>query len=370
MVRNICVLVGVFTIFSLRVFGQNEPVVYDATSLLTPQSGTLELIGGRTIELGTPLPPEGKLLFEDLLPGANWGHPATFKLLNKKGTVLVERTTTIPPAVDLSELPVESGVRPSTWTTINFDLNPLKGKYKVGNPERFHALLINGRADRRHWNDFSFLFRVLTQIYGYNKDNIIVADGTFLERSPDLDGDGLADISYHSRFKDLEKTMDLMKQRLTENDQLLLVVNDHGSVLKGESTIILYDREIRVSEFAKYLEAIPAKKVLSIYEQCFSGSFVRPSTGPLRVAMAASTEREYSWATHNSQFNEFLYHVITAFARQTHQGVRVQSDFDQDGRISAQEAYAYAVAHDERRESPLLEAGINTGMSNQMGFGF
>jgi hypothetical protein len=86
--------------------------------------------------------------------------------------------------------------------------------------------------------------------------------------------------------------------------------------------------------------------------------------------MSASTDRELSWASMDLVWDEFIYRVISAFAHQTHDGKPVDADTDGDGRVSAREAYGWAVAHDQRPESPVAEDGVNTGFLAQIGLGF
>lgn len=348
-----------------------EPVVYNVTPLFTDPSGELDLLGGKKLRIQTPLSRGFQVHFEDTMPGANWGHPARFKVVAPDGTIVESIDVKLPPE-QLSAAPVlgPSRSRGTNAAQVKFSLSDHEGKLKVKDPSKFYAFLLNGRADQRHWNDFSFLYRVLTQVYGYKKENIIVADGAFKSRSPDLDGDGAEDIEYGSTLEDVKTVMQKLKETLKHEDQLLIAVNDHGSQLDGESTIVLYDGEIKASQFAKLLDAVPAGRVLSIYEQCFSGGFVRPSVGTRKVSMAAATDSEYSWASMDLLFDEFIYHVIVAFAMQTHDGKAVASDLNKDGRVSAQEAFAYAVANDQRRESPLLETGTNAGTSATLGLGF
>lgn len=345
------------------------PVVYNVTSLFTDPSGELDLMGGKKLQIKTPLSRGFQVHFEDTMPGANWGHPALFKVIAPDGTVVESVKVRLPPD-QLSAAPVLGPSRESNAASLKFAINDHGGKLKVKDASKHYALLINGRADQRHWNDFSFLYRVLIGVYGYKKENILVADGAFKGRSPDLDGDGEEDIQYGSTLDDLKTVMGKLKDTLKADDQLLIAVNDHGSQLENESTIVLYDGEIKASEFGKLLNAIPAGRVLSIYEQCFSGGFVRPSAGARKVSMAAATDNEYSWASMDLLFDEFIYHVIVAFAMQTHEGKAVTSDLNKDGRVSAQEAFAYAVANDQRRESPMLETGPNGGASATLGIGF
>lgn len=352
---------------SAALGASRAPVVYDITGLMTDPSGEIPLIGGKSLRLNTRWN-GAKVLFEDKLPGANWEHPASFKVVASNGKVLEEVASKRPPE-GLENAPVLSGEVPN-FETPEFKLNTFEGRYKVKDPSKFHAILINGRADKRHWNDFSFLYRVLTQIYGYNQANIIVVDGVYKDRTPDLDGDGDNDIQYTSTLAGIKEAMGVLKTRLKAGDQLVLAVNDHGGTLDNESTIIAYDGDMKVSEFVKLLKEIKAERVLTMYEQCYSGGFVRPSLGSSRVSMAAATNDEYSWASKDLFWDEWIYHVIAGFAMQKHDGTPVTVDLNADGKVSTHEAFAYSVAKEEASESPLLESSSNTGDALTIGLGF
>lgn len=359
---------ALFMVVCVHAHG-GRSVVYNITSLVN-SSGTVELMNGKSLYLGTQLTNGVRVLFEDLHPGANWSHPARYSVVGTHGEIVKTVSADFPPRNfhDMPSVGERDPVRPGN--SVNFKIDDFQGRYRVANPSGYYAVLINGQADQRHWNDFSFFYRVLTQIYGYARSNIFVLDGVFKDRQGDLDGDGTQDIGYSSNRTDLKEVLGMLKGRLGLNDQLLIAVNDHGSTEGVESTIVLYDGEMKASEFATFLKALPAGKVLSIYEQCFSGGFVRPSVGQRRVSMAAATDQEYSWASMDLLFDEFIYHVISAFAMQTHDGIPVKSDLNGDGKISAQEAFVYGTGADKRPESPVLEAFKNAGFSAQMGVGF
>ena len=72
----------------------------------------------------------------------------------------------------------------------------------------------------------------------------------------------------------------------------------------------------------------------------------------------------------SGEFDEFIYLVISAFAHQNYKGEPVNADINGDNKISAQEAFGYAVAHDQQSESPVLEAAENSGQSALMGLNF
>ncbi len=337
-----------------------KPVVYDVTRLQVDDA-RFALDG--TAQVST------RVLFEDLMPGANWEHPARYRVVDKNGQTLKIIPTNRAPK-NLATFPQIDGDDFTLGDRVQFKLNDFKGELKVKEPGRFYAILINGEADQRHWNDFSFLFRVLTQLYGYDKAQIFVADSAFKDRQPDLDGDGQPDILYASTMDGVRDLMKLVAERMKKDDQLLLAVNDHGSTLNGESTIVLHDGDLKASEFSALMAKMPSRRVLSIFEQCFSGGFVRPVVTGERVAMAAATNLEYSWASMDLNFDEFIYGVIAAFAKQTHDGRAVNANTDEDPRISAQEAFAFAAARDARPESPFLESATNAGGSRRIGVGY
>jgi len=366
--RAFLFLLGAFCVW--QVFAANHPsVTYNITPLMTDPSGAIPMLGGKKIQLKSVLSPGTQVLFEDMYPRANWGHPGFFKVVSKEGALLEKVKVNLPPE-HLEIAPVVEGSLFRSSSQIEFKLDDFKGQMKVADPKRFYALLINGHADQRHWNDFSFLYRVLVQIYGYHPANIFVADSVYRQRAADLDGNGTEDIQYESTLKGIRELLGTLKQKLQAGDQLLVAINDHGNTSNGESTIVLFDGEMTAGEFGKLLKDLVVDKILAIYEQCFSGGFIRPSVGQKRVAMSAATNIEYSWATADLNFDEFIYHVIAAFARQTHDGKAVGSDINGDGKISAQEAFGYASARDAAPESPALESHINSGNASEIGLNF
>ncbi|MCB0417157.1 MAG: caspase family protein [Bdellovibrionales bacterium] len=342
--------------------------VYDISATITTGARSIPMVGGQELGLKSPLSEGDKVLFIDTMPDANWGHPAFVRVLSAAGKLREEIKTNRPP--EKMGAVISHPFGPLDGRAPTFNVKDLDGKYKVEEPQRYYALLINGRAELRHWNDFSFLYRTLTTVYGYKKENIWVADSAFKSRNADLDGDGWDDIQYGSTLGEIRAVIAELASKIQENDQLVLVINDHGSTRDGESTLVLSDGEMGAREFGELLKTLPVKSLLAVYEQCFSGGFVRPSAGGKRVAMAASTDSEYSFASMDLMFNEFLYHVIAAFAHQTHEGTPLSADRDSNGEITAQEAYAYAVAQDRRRESPFLESGSNAGGAQRIGIGF
>ncbi len=369
-----------------------KPKVTNVTSLVMRHGldGSLgmQLEGGEFVPLKEATGEDTQVLFEDLMPGANWGHPAHLRVM-RKGRELLRRLLHLPPrglgAAQKTAPPVKVAIKatdpkttqitqeaeePEVNYDVTFAMSDLGGKLRVADPSKFHAILINGSPNERHWNDFAFLYRTLTQVYGYLPENIYVADSTSKETKGDLDGSSKNRIAYSSTLDGIKEMFAKIKERIKKDDQVILAVNDHGSIQDNESTIVLFDGEMKASVFNELVKSLPSKKMVAIFEQCFGGGFVRPLAEFQTIAMAASTNREYSWSTPDMKFNEFFYHLITAFAQQTHDGKRVYSDGNHDGKVSVQEAFSYAVKHDRQSESPVLEAPPNSGLASQMGLTF
>lgn len=321
-----------------------------------------------SVEFTNTLQKGMQIVFEDKMPGANWAHPAVLKLLSPFGSVIEEIEVFFPPRGRI--LPLLSDFLEPMASSLPFSLSELDGKYRVADPSNFYAVLLNGDGDERHWNDFSFLYRGLTQVYGYDKNNIFILDSNYLQTKNDLDGDGKADILYSSDFESLSKVFKTLSSKMKKNDHLFMVANDHGEIVNGEAVLLLPDRKLRAGDFTKFLRQLPSGKKALVFGQCYGGGFVRPVTLTPAIAISASTNEEVSWATSDYKFDEFIYHFSVGLFQQTYDGKTVFSDFNRDGKISFTEAYAYAVAHDKKRESPLSESPKNSGLASSSGLSF
>lgn len=382
---------GLFSLVLLTLvvgsaYAKVKPEVTDITELVQTQSldGSpgVELEGGSLVSLPEAAVPKTKVIFEDMMPGANWGHPAFIRLI-RQGKEILRHALRLPPrglgkvkkgkigpSTGLATPPTASEPIEEDPLQVKFAISDLGGKHKVADPSKFHALMINGNPNQRHWNDFAFMYRVLTTVYGYLPENIHVADSTNKDGKGDLDGSGKNRIGYASTLKGVTDLFGTLKDKLKPEDQLVIVVNDHGTVSENETNLVLYDAEMKASKFAELVKALPTKRIVAIFEQCFSGGFVRPMADDETVVMAASTNREFSWSTPDLRFDEFLYHVISAFAHQTHEGKPLTADTNKNGKISAQEAFSYAVEHDSMSESPVMEAAPNSGLATSIGLSF
>ncbi len=347
---------------------RRHKVRYDLTPIALATSGQIPLMGGGTLALPA-LWSKRRIYFEDLQPGANWGHDARVRIEDNDGRLAAQIKLRFPPR-DLATLEVLGGTPPVPSKPPEFKIGNAKGVHRVADPDKYWAYLLNGDAEQRHWNDYAYLYRVLVEVYGYLPSHILVGDGLFRKRKPDLDDNGTSDINYGSTHDEVKRAFGFLNSTLKKSDRLLFVVNDHGGIVDGESTIVLSDVELKASEFLPLMATLPNQETISVFAQCNAGGFVRPSIAQGRVAVAASTDLELSWATTDFQFDEFLYHFTAAIGFQRHDGTPVSADSDGDGKVSVKEAFVYAQAADKSPESPFLESFTNTGKAMDIGVGY
>lgn len=352
-------------------YASDAPKVYDITALNAHNNGQISLLAGKTLHFSHAIPSHGKIIFKDLQPKANWAHPASYELIAQDGTVIETIKAKFPPkelksAVLISGEP--NGIH--LVTNADFNLNTFGGALKVKDKSHYFAVLINGAGSERHWNDMSFLYRVLTQIYGYDPKNIFVADSDYIKTNPDLDGDGVPDIQYESTIAGINAMMTKVASVVTSNDQLIVAIDDHGDSDGTTSSIVLADGEMPAPDFAKLLTAIPASRVLSIYEPCYSGGLVRPSVSDSRASMSAATNSELSWGSKDGMWDTFIFRVISRFARQMPDSTPLPNLNPKDLTVNAKQAFGYAILADHSSESPLMEDMPDTGFSATIGLGF
>jgi len=351
----------------------SEVLVYDITRLSSSTSRTIPLMSGQRVTFQQPVPRGGRVLFKDWMPRANWTHRATYEMLSPDSRVLESLEARFPPAGLGKSTPLISGKAISSRlvTNADFKLDTFQGTMKVKDPKHFYAVLINGAGNDRHWNDLSFLYRVLTQIYGYDPANIFAADSNYIKEHADFDGDGRPDILYETTLSGVRDLMHQLAKTITPEDQLVVAVDDHGGLnLSGDVVIALADDLMTAGEFGKLITNIPAKRVLSIFEPCFSGGLVRPVVSEQRVAMAAAANNESSWQTADDMWDAFIFPVISGFARQLPDGTPIAIGSGDPIQVNAKQAFIYALGMDTAAESPFLEAAPNSGFATTIGLGF
>jgi hypothetical protein len=237
-----------------------------------------------------------------------------------------------------------------------------------------YAVLLSGGYNMynnhiRYYNDIKFIFTTLKEVYSYKDDHIyvLVSDGTdpAPDRSdgtnspPDLDGDGADDIEYPALLWAVDEVFDSLAAKVTADDQVFVFTTDHGSSYGGWSVYLnLWNmEELSDSYLASLVNALPAATFIFTMEQCFSGGFEDDlQTVPPRVFSSAARHDEYSWAMSNLLYDEYVYYWTAAVRWEDPYGNPVDADVNDDGKVTMDEAYNYALTHDSQPEHPQYDA--------------
>ncbi len=324
------------------------------------------------------IPRKSALVFADLAPEYNWGHPCKHILYDTNtGKPYKEIDGEFPPKDFFKEpkkfKPIK---RPQKRVDVvkkrrikARKIEPLKVRYVTGIKHfllKFignrYAILFAGMAHNRHTNDLEFLYRTLVDIYNYDPANIYVLnyDGTINYQDPpdegieNWPGD---DTAYQMPVNDqgsktaLEATFDDLATKLKSNDTLFIHTNNHGGgpPNEDEATLCCFPDwdAMTVTEFAAKLAELP--KFLSLIvmmEQCHSGGFQQPiidNSPATHTHFAAACEEDRS-SIGGPDFDPFALDWIAAVTGQypDEDGLEQEVDTSADGRISVFEAYVYA----------------------------
>ena len=245
------------------------------------------------------------------------------------------------------------------------------------NVEKGHlyAVLVNGGRNRltnheRYWNDCSFLYRTLRNKFHIPKRNITVlmsdggdpaedmlrADARGFKSSPtDLDGDGQPDVDYAATEQTLSQTLIKLSKQLTSEDHLFLFIVDHGGSKDKERDSYIWlwgDKQLSDKHLGLLLDLFDTGSVNILMGQCYSGGFIDDLIGESRIVTTACKGDEQSWTCPDKPYDEFVYHWICAVNGADEVGNRVNADINDDGKVSMEEAYAYATSHDRVNETP------------------
>jgi hypothetical protein len=320
-------------------------------------------------------------LFVDPNPLQGWTHQCylfnvskrKYPVISQEGDLVINVSTdtlNMPPAnlmtpMDLrdfygSNRSMKLRIKKSTTSNLN---NTAAEKTKV--------VIISGGVKpsmnyERYWNDCSLIYQILRNKYGIPKNNIFVAmsdgtntavdmlkeNGTYVSSPLDLDYDGVADIEYAASYKNLRSIFSSLYSGMNKGDHLFVYVTDHGSQKSGgHAAINLWDGdELTDTQFASWLSNYTKKgiNVNVVLGQCYSGAFVNALSTSGCVVSSACSSSEVSSASPLVPYDEYLYRWSLAVneANPSDSGAAINSDTDNNGRVTMLEAYNYAKKND------------------------
>lgn len=330
-------------------------------------------------------------IFVDAEPMKGWEHECCILTIPKKRNSIssnIYPTSTVyrrqPPTGNYVPLSVKNryGEAANSAPHVNKD-----SQSNATNPaaQRTYAVILSGGINKisnyeRYWNDCSFIYQTLVNKYGVPKDNIfpIMSDGNnpepdmrsvtgeFKSQPLDLDYDGVADIKLSATKANVTSTLSYLTTKMKKDDHLFFFVIDHGGSTDymQNSYICLWNNEkLYDYQLANMLTPFTSKyvNVNVVLGQCYSGGFNDNLTKIGCVVASASKGSEPSWACPDIPYDEFVYQWTCAVNGANHIGTYVYSDYDNNRRVTMEEAFGYAKTHDrETEEHPQY---VSTPMS-------
>lgn len=318
------------------------------------------------------------LVFEDLAPLYNWGHPCRYVLHDPDmGDPYDSVRSEFPP--NLKE-PRESfqifhePVKQINWMKEKLKKPAVAGRLTNALTNALgtrYAVLFSGASNNRHINDLEFLYRTLIDVYGFNAANIYVLnyDGTIdYSGGPHPVGNWPGDntayrivVNGQGTKAAFENILDTLKANLKLDDLLFIHMNNHGGHNGTQSYLCTYSgADYLASDFAAKLATLPKFATLVVMmEQCHSGGFVSPiiNNTPALATHVAAACREDRSSIGGADFDPFALDWIAAVngTYADGSGLHLVVDSNGDGRISMSEAFTYADADKDPYDTPVSD---------------
>jgi PKD repeat protein len=260
---------------------------------------------------------------------------------------------------------------------------------KTGACTNNYALLIDGGKSAtdnhiRYWNDISFMYQTLTQVYGYDPAKIIVlmSDGTSsdvdrhydtvsavakTDSSPtDLNGDGSTDVNSKSATKEnITSILTTQYTGRTSADSLFIFTTGHGGLnpAGGTDNVIYYTWNNGYITDTDFVNSLPSTfgSITMAMEQCYSGgfkdNFITNYAGTQKriIATAASgSEPSYGNGWSNTYIRS-LAKITDSWAITSTAAAEADASpyGNSNGFISMKEASTFATATDPAATSTL-----------------
>ncbi|MBC8017099.1 MAG: peptidase C13 family protein [Verrucomicrobia bacterium] len=333
--------------------------------------------------LEVPIKRDSALVFVDLDPARNWVHPCEYHLYDATTGKLYQKVqASLPPSLlDLGpdaslafHAPVkmvDTRLKRAAWKK---RIPPITNAPSTAPGERY-AILFAGHANNRHTNDLEFLYRTLIDVYGFNAAHIHVLnhDGTlnyFGGPKPigNWPGDNTAyrmGVTGEGTRAGFQAAFTAIAGQIRPEDFLLIHTNNHGGgVGDGVTDFCMFVYDVNgnwvpyyVNDFIADLGVLPPFEVLMVMmEQCRSGGFINPiiNNSPANWTHVAAAVVAADYSDGGADFDPFAEDWIAAMNGQYPDGTGLNQavDTNNDGRVSAVEAFTYADAVVQGNDTP------------------
>ncbi|HRI09880.1 MAG TPA: hypothetical protein PKW35_18785 [Nannocystaceae bacterium] len=339
---------------------------------------TLDLLD-RKLELEQP----SHVVFVDPTPMMNYSHPCHYLVYNADNGGFIRRVEANFPHY-LQEGPEHlerfyvgpSFRRFERVRRLRVPLEPAKlSAYRelsplpvvFGRGRRF-AIFYSGASNCRHVNDMEFLYRTLVDVYGFDPANVIVCnrDGTrswapagswepAVTANYPVDGTPFRmPVNHTGNRAGFQAAIADVASRIAPGDSLFIHTNNHGGWDGGRNEAFMsgWGGSYYAGDFADDLATLPRfSTLLAVMEPCHAGGFNDPimtHSPATRTVVQAAVPWDKSSAG-GWFFDPWAEMWISAMAgvRGDGSALAVSPDDNLNSRISAWEAYDYAIGIDD-----------------------
>ncbi len=311
------------------------------------------------------------LVFVDLKPQANWGHPCVYQFYDPvTGALLYTENALFPPnlagdvALQMFHQPVVMGVPTAhRLEDVAKLVDAVSANYSLplvsdAAQQRYAILWTSQISDLRHVEDLEFFWRALVNIYGFTASNIYVLCYNGTIGAVDVTGAvgnwAGNNTAYQMKVfasattANMQTVFNDLSAKLKPKDLLFIHTNNHGApsgLCVDNSTVIT------PTQFGTMLSGLPTFRDLIVtMEQCYSGAFQSPvltkSTAVNTVfASAVDANTESDGAAH---FDPWALALAEALVSATPAGASLPSKPNPgfDGVVSIKAACDWAKAND------------------------
>lgn len=338
----------------------------------------------RAAALEVSIERETALVFVDLAPAYNWAHPCEYHLYDAKTGKLYQKVqANLPPSILIIDREATTTFH-SPVKLIDTRLRRAAQKKRIppifnapsAAPGERYAILFAGHANNRHTNDLEFLYRMLIDVYGFNAANIHVLnhDGTLnYFGAPKPIGNWPGDntpyrmvVTGEGTRAGFQAAFNAIAGQIRPEDSLFIHTNNHGGGVGDGMTdfcMFVYDANgnwvpYYVNDFIADLGILPSFEAMMVMmEQCRSGGFINPiiNNSPANWTHVATAVAAGDYSDGGANFDPFAEDWIAAMNGQYPDGTGLSQavDTNNDGRISAIEAFTYADAIVQGGDTPI-----------------
>ena len=337
----------------------------------------------RLVDREIRVPAESVVVFEDQMPGANFGHPCRYLFHSPRdGRLLHREDALFPPevadrhaVVEHFHAPLKAAVtRPIVYRPIDLKLHAHPW---LLDDNRYALLFTSQISNRRHVEDVELAYRVLRHRFGFPKGNIYVLcyDGTIGATDASAAdmatwvGDATAyemDVTAPATKADLQSTLTEISERMDSDSLLFVHTNNHGS---PSGLCVDNSSVVTPGEWSTMLDGMGSFGTLVVtMEQCYSGAFLQPTLDHSKAARtsfaSAVPADKVSWGA--AHFDPWAQAWFEGVNGATAYGANLahQPDTSGNGRVSAREAFDYSDAYDTAADDPQYgDAPVGCGAS-------